>query len=66
MLTFVYDLLLLLSVTVPPVVLCYLLNLGLQISGEDESRLAEVRRTNPKSSRPLRHENLRGRAMARN
>lgn len=65
MLAIVYDLLLLLSVAVPPVVFCYLLYLGLKISREDESQPAEVRRTNPKS-RQLRRGNLQDRETARN
>lgn len=50
MLAIVYDFLLLLSVAAPPIVFCYLLYLGLQISDQDGAEPAEVRRTNPKSS----------------
>lgn len=53
MLAIVYDFLLLLSVAVPPIIFCYLLYLGLQISDQSEKEPAEVRRTNSKSSRRL-------------
>lgn len=51
MLAIVYDFLLILSIAVPPIILSYLLYLGLKISHEGDSEPAEVQRAPSKPSR---------------